>query len=490
MHIATDNPAHSAHNGTHLDSAPSDALMGAFLRMKAAHRGDPMPSYEQRVASLDKLLSIVREYRKEIAEAICDDFGNRSLHETQIAEIFTLVTGIRYLKKNLSSWMRPQARHVMLPLRPGSAKVHYQPLGVVGVIAPWNYPFQLAMGPVAAALAAGNRVMLKPSEHTPRTSLLLRRVIRDAFEPEVLTVVTGGAEIGASFSGLPFDHLLFTGSTEVGRTVMRAAAENLTPVTLELGGKSPALLHDSFPVERAASRIAAGKWFNAGQTCIAPDYALVPSAKVDAFVTHVQKHVSRAYPTLVNNGDYTAIVNDKHYARVLDLVRDAEARGARKVEINPAVETLEPKQRKLAPTLLLDVRDDMRVMREEIFGPVLPVVGYDSIEEALGYIEDRPRPLALYYFDNDKDRVRRVLEQTVSGGATINDTLIQFAVDDLPFGGVGQSGLGAYHGREGFETFSHKKGVFYQSRINAAAALGAPYGTRTNKMLDLLLGKK
>jgi len=488
MQIATDQPARPAANGGRGDEE-FHAVEGAFARMKAAHRSDPMPSCEQRMAWLDKLLGIIRQYRNEIAEAISDDFGHRSLHETQIAEIFTLITGIRYIKKNLKSWMRPTARHVMLPMRPASARVFPQPLGVVGVIAPWNYPFQLAIGPVAAALAAGNRVMLKPSEYTPRTALLLRRVIRDAFEPEVLTVVTGGADVAADFSRLPFDHLLFTGSTHVGRSVMRAAAENLTPVTLELGGKSPVLVPESFPTARAAARIASGKWFNAGQACIAPDYVLVPHGQFDAMVEHIEKSVSKAYPTLAKNPDYTSIANEKHHARILGLIEDAVAHGARKLEINPAGERLDPAERKIAPTLLLGVSDEMRVMQEEIFGPVLPIIGYESLEQAIEYVNDRPRPLALYYFDHDRARVQRVLEQTVSGGACINDTLLHFAVDDLPFGGVGASGIGAYHGPEGFETFSHRKGVFYQSRVNAAAVMAPPYGLRVDKMLELLAGK-
>jgi acyl-CoA reductase-like NAD-dependent aldehyde dehydrogenase len=269
---------------------------------------------------------------------------------------------------------------------------------------------------------------------------------------------------------------------------MRAAAENLTRVTLELGGKSPAIVHDSFSRGRAAARIAAGKWFNAGQTCIAPDYALVPRAQVDAMAAQIAKHAAKLYPTLKDNPDYSSIVNDEHHARIVDLVDDAVARGARRFEINPAGDLLDPKDRKIAPTVLLDVDDGMRVMQEEIFGPVLPILGYDSLEQAIGYVNERPRPLTLYYFDDDRARVQQVLEQTVSGGACVNDTLVQFAVDDLPFGGVGPSGLGAYHGREGFEAFSHRKGVFYQSRWSAAAALGPPYGARADRMIDLLSG--
>ena len=486
MHIAIESAKRPVNHA--LRAEPDwDPIGSAFARMKAAYRSDPLPSYEQRIAWLDRLLRMVKSYRKEIADTISEDFGSRSFHESQLAEIYALVSSIRYLKKNLRSWMAPEERHVMLPMRPARAKVHYQPRGVVGVIAPWNYPFQLAVGPIAAALAAGNRVMLKPSEYTPRTSLLLRRLIRDAFQPEVVTVVTGGPETGAAFGRLPFDHLLFTGSTHVGRQVMQAAAENLTPVTLELGGKSPAVVHESFPIDRAAARIAAGKWFNAGQTCIAPDYVLVPHTRLDALVEQLRSSVSAAYPTLQENRDYTAIVNDRHYQRVRELIDDAVARGARRVEINPAGEVLDPASRKLAPTLLLDVREGMRVMQEEIFGPVLPIVAYDALEDAIEYVNERPRPLALYYFDFDKKRIKQVVEQTVSGGATINDTLLHFTADDLPFGGVGPSGLGAYHGFEGFQTFSHKKGVFYQARLNAAATMGPPYGTRVEKVLDLLL---
>jgi coniferyl-aldehyde dehydrogenase len=486
MHIAIEGQKRPATNALRVEPE-WDPIGSAFARMKVAYRSDPMPSYEQRIAWLDRLLRMVKSYRKEIADTISEDFGSRSYHESQLAEIVAVVNSIRYLKKHLRSWMEPESRRLMLTLRPAHAKVHHQPLGVVGVIAPWNYPFQLAVGPLAAALAAGNRVMLKPSEYTPRTSLLLRRLIRDAFQPEVVTVVTGGPETGAAFGRLPFDHLLFTGSTHVGRQVMQAAAANLTPVTLELGGKSPVIVHESFPIERAAARIAAGKWFNAGQTCIAPDYLLVPYVRVEAMVEQLRKSVAAAYPSLRDNRDYTAIVNDKHYQRVAGLIDDAVENGARKVEINPAGEPLDPASRKLAPTLLLDVHDGMRVMQEEVFGPVLPIVGYDALDDALAYVNERPRPLALYYFDFDKRRVELVMQQTVSGGATINDTLLHFAADSLPFGGVGPSGLGAYHGFEGFQTFSHKKGVFYQARLNAAASMGPPYGPRVERVLDLLL---
>jgi coniferyl-aldehyde dehydrogenase len=307
------------------------------------------------------------------------------------------------------------------------------------------------------------------------------------FELDVVTVVTGGADVGAAFARLPFDHLVYTGSTEVGRLVMRAAAENLTPVTLELGGKSPAVVHEDYPVESAAARIAAGKWLNSGQTCIAPDYVLAPRSKVAAYAEAISAAVRRSYPTLARNPDYTSVVNERHYRRISALAEDAVAKGARKIEINPANETLDPAARKIAPTLLLDVTDAMKVMQEEIFGPVLPIVAYDTLEDAIRYVNDHPRPLALYYFDLDETRVQSLLERTVSGGAAINETMLHFCIDDLPFGGVGPSGTGAYHGREGFEAMSHKKSVLYQAKWNLAGLVSPPYGPRVEKMMKLLM---
>lgn len=466
-----------------------DALRSEFDKLKSAYRSEPYPSYEQRIAWLDAVLREVRRARTEIAEAIREDFGHRSFHETQIGEIFPLITSIRYAKSHLKSWMKPKSRHVNLALQPARAKVQYQPVGVVGVIAPWNYPVSLALGPLVSALAAGNRVMIKPSEYTPRTSELLKRMLASALPDGVATVISGGPAVAAAFSRLPFDHLLFTGSTNVGRSVMRAAAENLTPVTLELGGKSPAIVHESFPIARAARSIASGKWFNAGQTCIATDYLMVPAAQVDAVVEEIKKFVAEAYPSLNGNADYSSVINEKHYDRLAGLIAEAQAQGARKVEINPAGEAPDESGRKLPPTLLLDVNDNMRVMQEEIFGPVLPIIGYRSIDEAIAYVNDHPRPLALYYFDSDGDRIHDVLQRTISGGVSINDTVIHFVVDGLPFGGVGPSGMGACHGLDGFETFSHKKGVFYQSKLNGRNLLNPPYKDRAEKMLNLLIGK-
>jgi coniferyl-aldehyde dehydrogenase len=470
-------------SGTH-----SIDVRRSFDALKAAYRARAVPTYEERMERLGRLSAAVRARRSDIVTAVSRDFGSRSAHETQLAELVMLLDGIKYIQKHLKDWMRPSRRHVSLTYKPARAAVHYQPVGIVGVISPWNYPVQLALAPAAGAIAAGNVVMLKPSEHTPATSELLASLCADAVGPDVVSVVLGGPEVGEAFSRLPFDHLVYTGSTNVGRIVMKAAAENLTPVTLELGGKSPTIVHEDYPVEKAARRIAWGKWVNSGQTCIAPDYLLVPRKKRDEYVAAIEACAARAYPSIAGNPDYTAIVNERHYRRVQKLVDDAVSKGARKIEINPAKETLAPAAHKIAPTLLLDVTDDMTVMQEEIFGPVLPVVAYDRLDDAIAYVNDHPRPLALYYFDDDRRRVERVLERTVSGGASINETMLQFAIDDMPFGGVGPSGMGAYHGREGFETFSHKKSVLYQARWNATGLLAPPYGERVDKMLKMLIG--
>ncbi|HEX4335037.1 MAG TPA: coniferyl aldehyde dehydrogenase [Polyangiaceae bacterium] len=462
-------------------------LRGAFERMKATTRERPASTYEERMAGLERLAGAIRRRQDEMAEAVRADFGNRSVFETKLAEVLPLLDGIKYVKKNLRAWMRPESRHVAMTYKPARAKVHFQPLGVIGVISPWNYPFQLGLAPITAAIAAGNRIMLKPSEYSPASSETLRRILEDAFDTDTVRVVLGGPDVGEAFSRLPFDHLLYTGSTHVGRLVMRAAAENLVPVTLELGGKSPAIVHPEFGVEKAAARIAWGKWMNAGQTCIAPDYVLVHESRASELSESLAQAASRYYPTLAANPDYTAVVNARHYERINGLVADAVSKGARKVEVNPASELLSPAARKIAPTLLTGVTDAMVVMQEEIFGPVLPIVTYRSLDEAVAYVNARPRPLALYYFDDDAHRVEDVLARTVSGGAAINETMLHFGIDDMPFGGVGPSGMGSYHGKEGFETFSHKKSVLYQARWNAAALLAPPYGERARKLMEFLL---
>jgi len=456
--------------------ATLDAQREAFLRAG-------VPSFEERCDDLRKLGDAVGRNVDRLADAISADFGNRSRHETELADAFPVQAAIRHTLRHLRGWMRPQRVSVALELMPASARILYQPLGVVGIIGPWNYPFQLTIMPLIAALAAGNRAMLKPSELTPRTADFLAEFLAKLFPADKVATIIGGPEVGAAFSRLPFDHLFYTGSTAVGRLVMQAAAENLTPVTLELGGKSPCIVGEDAALPSAVETIVYGKLLNAGQTCIAPDYVFLPERRLDQFIALTEQTVQKFYPTLTKNPDYTSIINDRHYRRVAQYVAEAKASGTRVVEINPGREALPPETRKLAPTLLIEPSEDLAVMREEIFGPVLPVKTYRGLDEAIDYINRRPRPLALYYFGEDTGRRDEVLRRTISGGAAINATLFQVAVDNLPFGGVGASGIGAYHGEFGFQTFSHRRGVYLHNRLSGTRLLYPPFG----RIAELLL---
>jgi coniferyl-aldehyde dehydrogenase len=329
--------------------------------------------------------------------------------------------------------------------------------------------------------------MIKPSELVPRTSEVLKALLAEAFPEDQVAVVTGGPDVGEEFSRLPFDHLVFTGSTRVGKVVMRAAAENLVPLTLELGGKSPAIVGSDISARSAADKIMTGKCFNAGQTCVAPDYAMVPRAMLADFVAACEASVAKMYPTLASNVDYTSIVSEKHYARLRGYLDEAKSRGAKVVEINPAKETLDPARRKLAPTLVLDPPEDLALMQEEIFGPILPVKTRGDLGEAIDYVNDHPRPLALYFLGHDEDETERVVSQTIAGGMCVNETVLHVGVADLPFGGVGPSGMGHYHGQEGFETFSKKKGILRQSRLAGSVLLRPPYGKPLELLLKLLM---
>jgi coniferyl-aldehyde dehydrogenase len=402
-------------------------------------------------------------------------------------DVASVVLGIDYLHRNLRRFMRPTRRHVSLPFQSGSARIEYQPLGVIGIVAPWNYPLSLALMPLATAIAAGNRAMIKPSEFAPASSNLLAAMLADTFAENQVAVVTGDAAVGAAFAALAFDHLLFTGSTAVGRAVMRAASENLVPVTLELGGKSPVIVQKGYSLDYAAAGIAYGKLANAGQTCIAPDYAMVHENDVALFVAAYDNAVAALYPNGPASDDYTSIINDRHYARLNELLSDARSKGARVVESGPKPNDANSRPHTLAPTTVLGATDEMRIMQEEIFGPVLPILTYRQIDETIAYINARPRPLALYYFGDKGEDRRKVLARTISGNVTINGTLLHCAQDDLPFGGVGPSGMGAYHGIEGFRTFSHAKGVFDQGRWNASNLLRAPFGRLADRILGLML---
>jgi len=455
-----------------------ERLPSIMDRQRIAFAANPRPGAEERLQWLEALRDLLHSQQQALIEAISRDFGHRSADETRLAEIMPSLHGIRHAQRNLRRWMKPSRRSVGLAFQPASARVVYQPLGVVGIIVPWNYPLYLAIGPLIGALAAGNRVMLKMSESTPVTGQLVKELLAQIFPEDQVAVVLGEADVGIAFSRLPFDHLLFTGSTRVGREVMRAAAENLTPVTLELGGKSPAIVSNDVPLADAAERIAFGKTLNAGQTCVAPDYVLIPRQRIDGFVEAYRKVVQRFYPQLADNPDYTSIINRRQHARLQGYLDDAQAKGAR---LLPLFER--GQERRMPHWLLLDVNDDMQVMQDEIFGPLLPVVPYDGIDDAISYVNARPRPLALYYFGYNKAEQRRILQQTHSGGVCLNDTLLHVAQDDLPFGGVGPSGMGHYHGHDGFLTFSKAKGVFIKQRFNAARMIYPPYGKGLQKLI-------
>ena len=458
-------------------------------RQRQAFMQSGAPVIGERREDIRRLRDAVRQQAPRVAAAISADFGNRSVQETMVADIWPVLSSARHTLDHLASWMKPKRVSVGLELLPGRARLLYQPVGVVGIISPWNYPFQIAIVPLIAALAAGNRAMLKPSELTPRTSEFLAEFLDKLFPQEKVATVLGGPETGAAFASLPFDHLFYTGSTSVGRRIMRAAAENLTPVTLELGGKSPCVVGEDGVSPATAQSVAFGKLLNAGQTCIAPDYALVPQARREDFIGLISQAITRLYPSLRGNPDYTSIVNDRHYDRVTGLLDEARRRGVRIVEINPANEALPPAERKLAPCLLIDPPDDLAVMREEIFGPILPILSYDGLDQAIEHINSRPRPLALYYYGSREADRDKVLSRTVSGGASINETLMHIVVENLPFGGIGPSGMGAYHGEYGFQTFSHRKGVFLQSRINGSSILRPPFGRAANAMLRFMLNR-
>ncbi|MCC6197637.1 MAG: coniferyl aldehyde dehydrogenase [Burkholderiales bacterium] len=468
------------------DAAPQSELDRLLALQRAAFAREPYPSLAQRLDRLARLAAVVDANGTRFIAAVDRDFGGRSAHETRLAELFIVAAEIAHARRKLARWMRPERVPTPLHLKPARAKIERQPLGVAGVISPWNYPVQLALAPVVGALAAGNRVLLKPSELTPATSALLQSLVKAAFAEDEFAIVLGDAEVGKAFASLPFDHLFFTGSTAVGRAVARAAAENLTPVTLELGGKSPALLAPDADLEAAAPRLMAGKLLNAGQTCIAPDYALVPEGELDAFVRAVSGAADAMYPSYAGNPDYTAIVNERHHARLRALVEDARTQGARIVELNPANERPAAGSRKMLPTLVVGATDAMAAMREEIFGPVLPIETYRTLGEAVAKIRSRPHPLAFYYFGRDAAQREKVLAQTQAGGVTVNDTLWHFAHKNLPFGGVGASGIGSYHGEQSFLTFSHRKPVFAQPRVAATRLLYPPYGKAFERVLSLL----
>ncbi|NWF09354.1 aldehyde dehydrogenase [Pseudomonas sp. 2822-15] len=465
---------------------PANAVQSIFDSQQRAVRVNGAPSYPQRIEALKKLELMVKNNRQRFLETISLDFGNRSFSETELGELMPILNSIKYVRAHLKGWMRPQKRKVGMAFKPASAKVVYQPLGVIGIMAPWNYPLTLTLVPLIEALAAGNRAIIKPAELTPHTAELLKELISAIFPEDQVAVVTGGPKVAAHLSTLPFDHLLFTGSTHIGRQVMAAAAVNLTPVTLELGGKSPVVYCRDYSLEKAARIIAIGKLFNAGQTCVAPDYVLVPDDLVDTFAAALQEAANALYPSISANPDYTSIISQRHFERLDDMIEQAVFTGAKVWQPN---DDNAKQARKIPPTILTNVSLTSTVMREEIFGPILPVIGYATLDDAIKLINDRPKPLALYCFAHDKTSIEHVLDRTRSGGVTINGTMLHATQEDLPFGGVGESGTGAYHGFDGFVQMSHARGVFKLSRFNMSHRIAAPYGKLTRLITRLMLGK-
>ena len=469
---------------------PLEDLASTRERLRIAWQARK-PDLAQRRADLERLRDAFRVAIPAMDAAIRADFGHRSSHENLISEAMVTLAEIDHALANLRRWMRPRRIGVGWKLWPATAELRCEPVGVVGIIAPWNYPVNLALVPLASAIAAGNHVFLKPSEHTPRTSAWLRELLASVFPADRVAVALGGADVGAAFSALPFDHLLFTGSTAVGRKVMAAAAPNLTPVTLELGGKAPALVCADFPLDVAAARIASGKWFNAGQTCIGVDYVLVDAARRDALVDALVAELRRRYgDDFTQVEDYTRVINDSQYRRLQGYVRDARERGHRVIEPFAGAADrharLIDEEHLFPPVLVVEPGADAEVMRHEIFGPILPVLGYADLDDAIARINALERPLALYPFSHDRARVDHILANTLAGGVTVNDTLLHFGAHNLPFGGIGASGIGAIHGRHGFETFSKQLPVLRQRRFAASDWLKPPYTGAIDRMIRWL----
>lgn len=462
-------------------------LLESVLKLQrdafTASRPETMAIRKDRIK---RAMALLEDHGEAFCRAMSADFGNRSHHQSMITDITGTINAGKNTLSNMDKWAKPSKRKVQFPLglMGAKAEVRYEPKGVVGILSPWNFPINLAFSPLMQIFAAGNRAMIKPSEFTERTSDLMAQVVPEYFAQDECAVITGGPEVAAAFSSLAFDHLIFTGSTATGRRVMEAAAKNLVPVTLELGGKSPVIMGRSADFKKAGERIALGKMMNAGQICLAPDYMYVPDDKVDEAITGVTGAARAMYPTLLDNSDYASIVSDRHFERLQGLVEDAREKGAEVIEVNPAGENFKAaNQRKMPLTILRGVDDEMDVMQEEIFGPVLPVKTYKAVGEAVDYINEHDRPLGLYYFGEDKDEQEQVLSRTVSGGVTTNDVIFHVSMEDLPFGGIGPSGMGSYHAIEGFREFSHARAVYQQPRIDVAklAGMKPPYGKSKEK---------
>jgi len=465
----------------------AENMEAILARQKAATIRDGIPTAEKRIEWIDRSIDLLCTHSEQLCDAMSSDFGHRSKDQSVLSDISVTIDTLKFSKKHLRSWMRPGKRTVQFPLGLFGARaaVHYQPKGVIGIVSPWNFPVNLTFAPLAGVFAAGNRAMIKPSEFTENTSALMADLIARYYDEEEVSVMTGGPETGALFTTLPFDHLMFTGATSIARHVMRAAAENLVPVTLELGGKSPVVIGRSADLDKVALRIMMGKTLNAGQMCLAPDYVFVPEESSAAFVAASRRAVDEMFPGgLVDNDDYTSIVNQRHFDRLQSCLADARSKGAEIIEVNPTGDDFSRQScHKMAPCIVTNTSDDMKVMQDEIFGPILPLKPYKNTEDAVAYINAHHRPLGLYYFGSDAEERDFVLNNTTSGGVTVNDVFFHVAQEDLPFGGIGSSGMGAYHGRDGFLEFSHKKAVYTQAGTELLGIIRPPYGERFRKLM-------
>jgi len=465
-------------------------LHAVFEVQKAAFKQNMMPSYSQRIELLNSLEQMLLNNQKSIAEAVQQDFGCHSEELTKLVEIMPTVLRVRHAKSHLKKWMKAKSRAVNRTIF-GFAKnkVIYQPVGVVGNIAPWNFPFDISLGPLSDILAAGNRVIIKPSELTPACSVLLEKLVSETFTPEFVTVISGGLDVSEAFSELPWDHLIFTGGPEIGKKVMQSASKNLVPVTLELGGKCPTIIADDNLNAKTVNNIISTKLVKSGQMCIAPDYVFVAKAQLQEFITLTQQSMQKMYPSFAQNTDYTSIINQRHYERLSGYIDDAKQQGAEVIEINPSNEKANPSTRKLPLTLVINPSDQLAVMKNEIFGPILPIKTYEDLQEVFDYINDRPRPLALYCYSHNKNIIEKVTNQTISGGVCINAAATHGLQADLPFGGIGESGMGHHHGYDGFQTFSKLKPIFVQAKFDCSALLHPPYGKSIQRFLTFILGK-
>lgn len=473
-----------------------DEMLTILDKQRASFIQDGYPSLEVRLDRITRLETLLHDNLDALCQAMSEDFGHRSPHQSRVADMFASLETIKHTKKQLAKWMRPEKRKAPFPLNllGAKAEVLYQPKGVVGNITTWNFPVFVAITPLVGIFAAGNRAMVKLTEVTPKTSELLKELFARYFDETEVVGITGEVDVGAAFSALPLDHIIFTGATSIARHILAAAAPNLTPVTLELGGKSPTIISRSADLKEATERIFTGKALNVGQVCISPDYVFVPEEQLEQFLTYAKAHVTDMFPTMLNNPDYSSVVNSRHSQRIEEYIKDAKERGVQLIEINPANEDFSQQEQthKLPLTLAINPPEDSQIMQNEIFGPAIIIKTYQKIQQTIDYINSNPRPLALYYFGNDEAEKRNVLHNTTSGNVTINDVIAHAGVEDIPFGGIGPSGMGNYHGFDGFKTFSHAKGVFSQTKMNMMKLSGMipPYGEKTDKTLEFMLKRK